>query len=59
MKYSKDLTDLLNSDPAAYEFFYALSPQTQTLLRSRDIRCMAELEEAAADIGLFRRPKAF
>ena len=59
MQYSKDLTDLLNSDPAAYEFFYALPPETQTLLQARDIRCMKELEQAAADVGMDRRPKAF
>lgn len=59
MKYSKNLTDLLNSDPEAYEFFYALSPQTQTLLQSLDIRCMKELEEATAEIGLQKRPKIF
>ena len=59
MKFSNDLTDLLNSDPAAYEFFYALPPETQNELQSRDIRCMPELREAAAEIGLERRPKIF
>lgn len=59
MKFSNDLTDLLNSDPAAYEFFYSLPPETQNQLQSRDIRCMKELEEATAEIGLSRRPKIF
>ena len=59
MKFSNDLTDLLNSDPAAYEFFYSLPPQTQNDLQAKDIRCMKELEEAAAEIGLSRRPKIF
>ena len=59
MQYSHDLTDLLNNCPEAYEFFYALPPDTQTLLRQKDIRCMPELELAAADVGLDKRPKAF
>lgn len=59
MKYSRNLTDLLNSDPQAYEFFYALPPQTQNQLQSQDIRCMQELKEAAADVGLNERPKIF
>ena len=59
MKFSKDLTDLLNSDPQAYEFFYALPPETQNELQSRDIRCMPELKDAAAEVGLSKRPKAF
>ena len=59
MKYSKDLTDLLNSNAEAYEFFYSLSPETQNQLRSQDIRCMKELEAATAEIGLDKRPKIF
>ena len=59
MKFSNDLTDLLNSDPAAYEFFYALPPETQTILWGKDIRCVPELELAAAEVGLDKRPKAF
>ena len=59
MKYSKDLTDLLNSSAEAYEFFYSLPPETQTILWGKDIRCMPELELAAADVGLDKRPKAF
>ena len=59
MKYSNDLTDLFNSDPQAYEFFYALPPETQNELQAQDIRCMKELEDAAAQIGLDRRPKIF
>ena len=43
MKYAADLTDLLNNDPQAYTYFYALPPQTQTDLRKRDIRSMEEL----------------
>lgn len=30
MKYAADLTDLLNNDPQAYTYFYALPAQTQT-----------------------------
>ena len=59
MKYNSDLTDLLNSDPAAYEFFYSLPPETQNQLQAQDIRCMKELEAAAAEIGLDKRPKIF
>ena len=59
MKYSKDLTDLLNSDPDAYEFFYNLPPETQTILWGKDIRCVPELRLAAAEVGLDKRPKAF
>ena len=46
MKYAADLTDLLNNDPQAYTYFYALPPQTQTDLRKRDIRSMEELKTA-------------
>ena len=28
--YYETLTDLLNNDPAAYEYFYALPPEMQT-----------------------------
>ena len=59
MKYSKDLTDLLNSNAEAYEFFYSLPPETQTILWGKDIRCVPELRLAAAEVGLDKRPKAF
>ena len=52
MKYAIDLTDLLNNDPQAYTYFYALPAQMQTDLRRRDIRSMEELK-AAADEGRF------
>ena len=32
--YYETLTDLLNNDPAAYEYFYALPPEMQTAMRS-------------------------
>lgn len=57
MKYAADLTDLLNNDPQAYSYFYALSPQMQTDLRRRDIRCMDELRTAAAELTLEHRPQ--
>jgi len=59
MQYSRNLTDLLNNCPEAYEFFYALPPETQNLLWQRDIRCMPELEQAAAEVDLSKRPKIF
>ena len=59
MKFSNNLTDLLNCDPEAYEFFYALPPETQTALWQKDIRCMPELKDAAAEVGLSKRPRAF
>ena len=31
--YYETLTDLLNNDPAAYEYFYALPPEMQTALQ--------------------------
>lgn len=57
MKYAADLTDLLNNDPQAYSFFYALSPQMQTDLRRRDIRCLDELHTAAAELTMSHRPQ--
>lgn len=59
MKYASDLTDLLNSSPEAYNYFYALPPQTQTLLQGRDIRSMDELKQATLDAALDNRPRAF
>ena len=53
------LTDLLNRNAAAYEFFYSLSPQLQQLLRHRDIHTLNELHRAADDIMLRQRPQAF
>ena len=53
------LTDLLNRNAAAYEFFYSLSPQLQQLLRHRDIHTLDELHRAADDIMLRQRPQAF
>ncbi len=53
------LTDLLNRNAAAYEFFYSLSPQMQELLRHRDIHTLNELHRAADDIQIQQRPSAF
>lgn len=58
MKYALDITDFLNNDPQAYSYFYALSPQMQTDLRRRDIRCMEELRTAAAELTMEQRPQA-
>ena len=57
--FTPNLTDLLNSNATAYEYFYALPPQMQTLLRCRDIRSFPELKQAAAEIDLNWRPKTF
>ena len=59
MKYAADLTDLLNNDPQAYTYFYALPPQTQTDLRKRDIRSIEELKTATADLAYTNRPEVF
>ena len=59
MKYAIDLTDLLNNDPQAYTYFYALPAQTQTDLRKRDIRSMEELKTATADLAYANRPEVF
>ena len=54
------LTDLLNNDPAAYEYFYGLSPEMQTALQQQGgIRSLSQLRQAAADEQLQRRPGAF
>ena len=53
------LTDLLNRSAAAYTFFYSLSPETQTALRSRTIHTLPELHRAASDIAAQQRPQAF
>ena len=53
------LTDLLNADPAAYNYFYSLSPRVQEQLRAKDIATLHELREAVTDLELDRRPAAF
>ena len=59
MKY-ETLTDLLNNEAAAYDYFYALSPEMQTRLQQRrDIRDLRQLKQAAADIQTNSRPAAF
>lgn len=59
MQY-ETLTDLLNNEAAAYDYFYALSPDMQTRLQQRrDIRDLRQLKQAAADIQTNSRPAAF
>lgn len=59
MQY-ETLTDLLNNEAAAYDYFYALSPEMQTRLQQRrDIRALRQLKQAAADIQTNSRPAAF
>ena len=59
MQY-ETLTDLLNNEAAAYDYFYALSPEMQTHLQQRrDIRDLRQLKQAAADIQTNSRPAAF
>lgn len=59
MQY-ETLTDLLNNEAAAYDYFYALSPEMQTRLQQRrDIRDLRQLKQAAADIQTNSRPVAF
>ena len=53
------LTDLLNNDPAAYNYFYALSPRMQEQLRAKDIATLDELREAVTTLDMDRRPAAF
>lgn len=55
----RNLTDLLNNDPTAYEYFYALSPQVQELLQSRDIHTFSQLQDAVSSLSADRRPQAF
>lgn len=55
----KNLTDLLNSDPTAYEYFYSLSPQVQELLQSRDIHSYSQLKDTVASISYEKRPGVF
>ena len=57
---TQTLTDLLNNDPAAYEYFYALPPEMQTALQQHGgIRSLSQLRQAAADEQIQRRPGAF
>ncbi len=59
MQY-ETLTDLLNNEAAAYDYFYALTPEMQTRLRQRrDIRDMRQLKEAVSAIETDTRPAAF
>ena len=59
MQY-ETLTDLLNNEAAAYEYFYGLSPDMQTRLQQkRNIRDLRQLKEAAVDEQIQRRPGAF
>ena len=59
MQY-ETLTDLLNNEAAAYDYFYALSPEKQTQLQQRrDIRDLRQLKQAAADMAAHDRPAAF
>ena len=59
MQY-ETLTDLLNNEAAAYDYFYALSPEMQTRLQQRrDIRDLRQLKQAAADIQKNSRPAVF
>lgn len=59
MQY-ETLTDLLNNEAAAYDYFYALSPEMQTRLQQRrNIRDLRQLKRAAADIQTNSRPAAF
>lgn len=59
MQY-ETLTDLLNNEAAAYDYFYALSPEMQTRLQQRrDIRDLRQLKQDAADIQTNSRPAAF
>lgn len=59
MQY-ETLTDLLNNEAAAYDYFYALSPEMQTRLQQHGrIRDLRQLRQAAADIEAHDRPAAF
>ena len=55
----RNLADLLNSDPAAYEYFYSLSAQVQELLQSRDIHTFSQLKDAVSTIAVEKRPRIF
>ena len=57
--YYHDLNDLLNRDGAAYEYFYALSPKTQELLRARSVTSLDQLRRSVKDIRASQRPETF
>lgn len=58
--FYETLTDLLNNDPAAYEYFYALPAEMQTALRQQgSVHSLPQLKEAAAEEQIQRRPGAF
>lgn len=57
--YYHDLTDLLNGDPAAYSYFYSLSPKTQEQLRAQSVCSLDQLRRAVEDIRIRQRPAAF
>ncbi len=57
--YYDSLTDLLNNDGAAYDYFYSLAPKTQELLRSRTVRSLDQLRHAVDDIRTDQRPDVF
>ena len=59
MQY-ETLTDLLNNEAAAYEYFYALSPDMQTRLQQKlNHRDPRQRKRAAADPADHARPAAF
>ncbi len=59
MRY-ETLTDLLNNEAGAYNYFYSLSPQMQAALWEQgDICSMTQLRQAAADAQLRERPEVF
>lgn len=57
--YHHDLTDLINSDPAAYDYYFSLAPKTQELLQRRDIRSLHQLRQEVEDIRTHQRPAVF
>lgn len=59
MWQNTDLNDLLNGDAAAYEYFYALSPQAQEKLWGLGIRTMDDLQREAENLSFEDRPQVF
>ena len=59
MWQNTDLSDLLNGDAAAYEYFYALPLQTQEQLWGLGIRTMVDLQREAENLVGEDRPQAF
>ncbi|MBQ9393120.1 MAG: hypothetical protein IJU18_03910 [Oscillospiraceae bacterium] len=57
--YYHDLTDLVNNDAAAYEYFYSLPPKLQEQLRSHRLTSLDQLRRAVDDITLQSRPEVF